>query len=210
MKSRKTLLSVGTFAATVALALAVGCTPQAASSGGEASSAQDEDAPVAQADFTWNEESDCATCHSTEGDSTSDDACLASTHAAAGASCVSCHDDSEGLAKAHEGASLDSTPAKRLKTTEVSSETCLASDCHNTTLEELAALTTDCTIFTDDNGTVVNPHEAPDLTPSHVEAEMTCTDCHNAHEEASEENYQKVCSSCHHAGVYECGTCHAE
>ncbi len=116
--------------------------------------------------------------------------------------CTSCHEDTEGLAKGHK--KLNSgKEAKRLKKSEVSSDVCLT--CHNQT--ELAETTKDCTILTDENGTVVNPHDIPDVEDH---GDITCTSCHTVHdtEDGIAKTALTTCTNCHHADVFECGTCH--
>lgn len=116
--------------------------------------------------------------------------------------CASCHSDAK-LPDLHENATADSKMPKKLKKTDVSEELCLG--CHGSS-EELAGLTEGCTLLTDDNGTVVNPHALPDV-PDHDPIE--CTDCHAVHNgKTVEETAPAKCLSCHHENVYECGTCH--
>ena len=70
--------------------------------------------------------------------------------------------------------------------------------------EEHVALTAGVTELTDSNGTMVNPHEVMGLTEGH--ADIVCADCHAMHSAGS--TAAETCVSCHHAGVYECNTCH--
>ena len=59
----------------------------------------------------------------------------------------------------------------------------------------------------DDKGTAVNPHALP-ASPDHDS--LACIDCHTSHEAAPAlEEAESTCASCHHAGVFECGTCHS-
>lgn len=128
---------------------------------------------------------------------------FASQHAADfGWTCLDCHEDNDKLAAAHKNASADKQ-ATKLKKTTVSSDLCLG--CHD--LESLAEQTADCTVLTDSNGTVINPHDMPEGSEHD---KVTCTSCHKVHdqEETLDRNANVTCNNCHHAGVYECGTCH--
>ncbi len=117
--------------------------------------------------------------------------------------CTDCHNDEEGLAKAHEQVAADSDKvAKRLKKTEVANEACLA--CHETTYS--ADATAESAALVDTNGTTVNPHDLPE---SESHGNIACADCHRMH---SADNLAttaaQTCPACHHANVYACGTCH--
>lgn len=194
MKKQHGILLAVALAATATLALA-GCQPQANEGG--ASAAEN---PGNAAQVAWVPESDCATCHAGEASSFSDANVPASNHAE---NCMSCHSDEAKLADVHKD-TAGKQPPKKLKKTEVGDETCLS--CHS--YDELAAKTADLAILTDENGTTVNPHEAPGLTPGHED--MACSDCHSLHsEESPETKAPEVCLSCHHDNVYECGTCHS-
>ena len=76
--------------------------------------------------------------------------------------------------------------------------------CHNP--DDVKAATEDSVVLTDENGTVVNPHDLPEGADH---AKIDCLDCHTAHkaQEASE-TALNTCTGCHHTGVFECGTCH--
>ena len=78
--------------------------------------------------------------------------------------------------------------------------------CHAT--EDIVAATAECTALTDDNGTVVNPHDLPAVADH---AELACASCHKKHDVGGgiDKTAQRSCVSCHHAYVYECYTCHA-
>ena len=127
----------------------------------------------------------------------------AAMHAADfGFECSTCHEDSDKLAKAHS--KLNSgKEATRLKKTAVESKVCTA--CHD--LEELAEATEGCTTLTDSEGTTVNPHDLPE---NDEHASIDCADCHQVHEtgKSLSQTAKTACGNCHHAGVYECGTCH--
>lgn len=171
-----------------------------------------------QSDGAWSADLDCSACHQAEaesllGDDVHRDAGAeegnrdveryAEEHAEElGVTCTTCHEPSEALEKAHAKMNGGKT-AKRLKKTEVSSESCLA--CHEQ--EDLASATASYRGIVDANGTVVNPHDLP-ATDDH--ADIACTDCHRAHDTSMsvEESAMATCKGCHHAGVFECGTCH--
>lgn len=118
-----------------------------------------------------------------------------------GFECATCHVESEGLEAGHK--KLNSgKEAKRLRKSEVDASFC--TDCHQ--IEELAEATATYTGLTDANGTCVNPHDLP-AGESHES--VLCTDCHQVHSEKTlNETAVTTCNGCHHAGVFECGTCH--
>lgn len=165
------------------------------------------DTETTPAAFTWSPTSKCATCHTAEEKSVKDTTMLAATHASAKVECMSCHTDAVALKSAHEDVTLETkvpTDLKLTKTT-VNDKTCLSSACHNTTLAELAKKTAASTVLTDLKGTTVNPHLAPTLTKAHVDAKITCTNCHSMH---AKSDPMAACLSCHHAKVFQCHTCH--
>lgn len=199
MKNRIIIASVAVIALAGILAT-VGCAPQAngESEGGNATMPEPNGS---QATVAWSPDSDCSACHEKEADSAGETGCLAQAHAQEGYACSDCHVDEQALSAAHEQ-SASSSPASKLKETDVSDEACLA--CHESR-ETVAAETTDV-VLTDDRGTAVNPH---DLAPSPDHDALVCTDCHVSHEATPAiEEAQSTCASCHHAGVFECGTCH--
>jgi hypothetical protein len=54
----------------------------------------------------------------------------------------------------------------------------------------------------------VNPHDRPS-NEDHDASPLRCANCHKIHQaEAPGETALRVCSGCHHQGVFECGTCH--
>ena len=125
---------------------------------------------------------------------------LITIHAPLG--CTTCHDDAK-LPELHDGATPGSKMPEKLKKTNVSEELCLS--CHGS-YEELAELTEDCDLLTDDNGTTVHPHDLPDVADHDP---ITCTNCHVVHSKKTvEQTAPAKCLSCHHENVYECGTCH--
>lgn len=190
---------------TVCLAGLLGlaaCAPQ--QSNGNAAG-NDADADAVQASFTWSYDSDCSMCHGKESSSLDDAACLAGTHAAEGTTCKSCHSDESGLSEVHKDATPESAKkrATRLRDTKIDESAC--SSCHGS-YEELAAKTANLTVLTDSEGTIVNPHAMPENTDH---AETDCSSCHVMHsDEPTTESAPAYCASCHHAGVYQCHTCH--
>ena len=173
--------------ATVCFALA-GCAPKAAGD-----------------ESTWSMDVDCGMCHADQQASMEDEALSACTHVQqAQATCTTCHVDEATLSGVHEGATADSTKPKKLKKSDVTPVTCQAAGCHDESPEEHVALTAGVTELTDSNGTMVNPHEVMGLTEGH--ADIVCADCHAMHSAGS--TAAETCVSCHHAGVYECNTCH--
>lgn len=208
---------------TVAIALAAATLPCAAAS---AASRPSRSGATSSSAIQWSIDLDCSTCHATEfallkpAEPAAADAAIpsksdiaepvgtghegyAAQHVADfGLTCVSCHEDSDKLADAHK--KLDSgKEATRLKKTSVSQELCLG--CHNA--DDLAKATADSTTLTDDNGTVINPHDIPEGSEHGT---LVCTDCHKVHEQEKtlDQTAKTTCTSCHHAGVFECGTCH--
>jgi hypothetical protein len=118
--------------------------------------------------------------------------------------CVYCHTDDDGkLTTAHASTAGKQAPTK-LRTTAISSDTCLGS-CHEQ--GELITATADYDRLTDPYGTTVNPHDIPQNADH--DAEITCSSCHNMHKAGDVfSTARSHCLSCHHAGVYECYTCH--
>lgn len=115
---------------------------------------------------------------------------------------MTCHND-PAMEKAHEKVTLDSKKKKAtLKRTVVARETCLS--CHDNS--ELASATAESAALTDKNGTTVNPH---DLPVNNDHEGINCSSCHKLHtSDQPVETAQATCRNCHHAEVYECGTCH--
>ena len=127
---------------------------------------------------------------------------LASAHAALG--CAACHSDEEALTQVHDGVTADDRMPKRLRKAKIDPEQ-LCQSCHGT-MEELAQKTTESTALTDGAGTVVNPHDLPDVEDH---AKLDCLDCHSMHKgQSSADTAMNTCNGCHHAAVFECGTCH--
>ena len=189
-------------------------------------------ANAAQTEYKWSMDLDCALCHAKEAavlgltgaaeEGTADgakadagmtDEELGSAHTTEVATyarthvqdfkfeCTTCHIESEGLEKAHK--KLNSgKEATRLKKSAVDDSICLT--CHQP--EKLIEATADYTGLTDTKETTVNPHDLPKVENHKT---IQCVDCHQVHsEKAITETAIAVCNSCHHAGVFECGTCH--
>lgn len=153
--------------------------------------------------FEWSPSSDCSVCHTDEthtGNGT-----LAEIHVDLETSCTDCHSDSDALTKLHQNCDVANLPSG-LTETAMNDLNCANEACHNMTAEEFISLTEESTALIDDEGLRVNPHEVQTLTAGHIDAEMTCADCHPAHKNRDAIDY---CLSCHHDGVFECGTCHA-
>jgi hypothetical protein len=149
----------------------------------------------------WSISSDCSSCHTAEAKSANNLQTAYAKHS--DQTCIACHSDaSSNLAKAHEKYMTAKRPSK-LKRTEVSNDTCIS--CH--TVEEIIAQTADVVTLVDKNGLVVNPHDVPQTT-EHLKS-ITCANCHNVHSTVAYiEAAKKTCLGCHHADIYECGTCH--
>ena len=187
--------------------------------------------PAQAADAPWPIEADCAACHTkqapaadaatqaTDGEVT--DAAGSAAADTIGADkeqprleasfqaahrafdCAICHAD-EKLGELHADVTADDKMPKRLKKTEVEEDLCLT--CHDA--EQLVEATQDCEALTDDNGTVVNPHDLPAVADHDP---ISCTDCHLMHKDDDKvvgEIAKAKCISCHHENVFECGTCH--
>lgn len=156
-----------------------------------------------KAEFQLSEDSDCEACHEPETESTLDAECLAGDPAHADLTCIDCHPSDKTLEKVHGKIDADSKPKNKLKKTSVGDEACL--ECHD--LGAVSANTPAEAFLVDLNGTSVNPHDAKALTSSHDE--LYCVSCHVTHKDGDvNENAYKACLSCHHAEVFECGTCH--
>jgi hypothetical protein len=187
-------------AMTLLLALMAACAPR---QDGERPSTGDTGQDTAVDLPTWTMESDCAGCHVTEAASATNSACPYSAHASQGLTCTTCHvDDGGKLSRAHEKYATANLP-KKLKSTAVSASSCLS--CHNE--DDLKAKTAGSTVLTDKDGTAANPHDLAQNT-SHTE-NLSCSSCHGMHSsESLADEARNTCLGCHHADVYECGTCH--
>lgn len=166
------------------------------------------DLPVSES-LVWSPESNCALCHVSEADLADGAATTYSLHAAEQeVECVTCHSDGDALSQAHVNYATG-TPARWLKTTKVSPDTCLG-ECHGDGHDqnELRVTTANSTILTDSKGTTVNPHNLPE-NDDHVQS-VTCLSCHVMHApNKAAETAPNVCLLCHHENVYECYTCHS-
>jgi Zn-finger nucleic acid-binding protein len=153
----------------------------------------------------WSIDTDCASCHSHEASTMTNDKTLLSLHA--DQACTTCHVDDNKIALAHKTMTTDVSKLRRLKRTSVSLDTCVA--CHGT-WEDLAELTKDVTIVKDAEGTVVNPHTVATVrNVSGQHLRVVCTTCHQMHTDTGiQETANTTCRTCHHQNVYACGTCH--
>ena len=196
--------------ALVGLALvgcAIGCYPEASSAASSASSAtatqSSGKAKAAAEKIDFSEKTDCSTCHKVEVKSMTDDKCLAGLAPHASIDCLTCHEYNSSLEKAHAKVSPGDKPRKYLKRTKVEESACVT--CHDA--EKLIEQTESVTALTDTEGTTVNPHEVAAIGTGHDD--ITCSSCHKMHvSEGADETGGKLCLSCHHTEVYECGTCH--
>ena len=202
MRKSQTIKGCGVLALTVVLTVfcIAGCSPQQNDKTPAQDGAKTEDVQV-----DWSLSTDCVTCHVAEKATMVEGASGAHAHVQqAQATCATCHVDEAKLAKAHEGKTATDPMPKKLKTTTVDTETCQSSGCHDLTEDEMLALTAGNTGLIDSKGTQVSPHNVIGLTSGH--ADITCSSCHNMHDEKMDA--AALCVTCHHAGVYECNTCH--
>ncbi|QAR33838.1 hypothetical protein EP073_10590 [Geovibrio thiophilus] len=153
----------------------------------------------------WSMDTDCALCHTHEADTLTNEKCLIYAHSEE--SCTSCHSQEDRLAVAHRKMSTDTSKLKRLKRTKMGEENCIA--CHGG-WEDLSERTKDTVLVQDSEGTIVNPHIVrTEINKSKQHNLVTCTSCHRMHTETNlAEAANEACRTCHHAGVYKCGTCH--
>ena len=149
----------------------------------------------------WAEGLDCESCHTVEADSIEAEDTAMATHAALDMACTDCHMN-EILITRHEKVTAESRMPKILKRAKIDDAVCVS--CHNP--EDLKEATADFEGLVDENGTIVNPHDVPQIEDH---ADITCTTCHKMHSaDAAVEKAIASCTSCHHADVFECGTCH--
>ncbi len=149
--------------------------------------------------LAWSDGLDCSSCHEKQS---LVDSPLAQIHGARlGLVCSDCHAD-EAIVEVHEKADKPKK-VKRLRKTEVPEGACVV--CHGEG-EPFLDLVPESSYLADANGTVVNPHDVPDIEKH---ATITCRSCHGYHDEGKDDAAQFVCKTCHHANVYECGTCHS-
>ena len=191
--SRRLLLTIAACCSALILAA---CAPQVTDPG------ELEEDEVVMA-FSWSADSNCVTCHAAEAASATDASCqLSAGHSST--ACIECHTDTAGLSSAHaKVTATDTDGTSRLRKTEVTGEACLG--CHEGDYAPEATVAS--TALTDSEGTVVNPHDLPEV----VEHEdIVCADCHSMHaQESLAETASEKCLTCHHEDVYECGTCHS-
>ena len=150
--------------------------------------------------LAWADTMECGACHADQAASVDDEELTAHVHGLLGLDCVSCHAD-DALIEIHEGVSADSKLPKKLKKSELAVDTCKA--CH----ANLVEATTESAALTDSEGTVVNPHEIPDVKDH---KKIGCASCHKMHAESKPSSTAPMlCVDCHHEDVYECYTCHS-
>jgi hypothetical protein len=206
-KRIKRLLSLITFALILSLcAVVIGCAPRSSASV-EASLENDQTAESGVLETLlpeWSPSLDCSSCHIRQHESNADSRMLASQHQEI--SCAECHSDAASLKTAHKDMSATPTQDKLLRT-KIDATGCV--ECHGTT-SDLALLTADVTVLTDDNNTMVNPHEIPS-TEQHDKS-INCGSCHYMHQESTAlEQAPLLCASCHHVNVYiGCIDCHRD
>lgn len=161
--------------------------------------------PKDKVKFRLKEDSECDACHALEVASAENELCLAGSEDHADVSCLDCHVKDSALEGAHRKLSADSKMGDSLKRTSVEDQTCLNSECHN--YDDMLANLPEDAMLVDENGTTVNPHEIHEVGQSH--GDILCADCHTTHKEGEAlQSANDKCLSCHHANVYECGTCH--
>lgn len=199
-----TLVRKGVIALLVAAfaGAALGCSPQGPSQESAGDRGQNQESA---AQVVWSPDMDCTTCHTEEAATMEDGSMGAYVHVQeAQTECSTCHVDSATLSEVHQDATATDAMPKKLKESSVEPATCQAAGCHDVSADDMLALTADVTELTDSQGTQVNPHEVMGLTAGH--ADILCSDCHSMHK--AKANAADTCVSCHHAGVYECNTCH--
>jgi len=156
----------------------------------------------------WTIDVECTECHAYEVASMTDTTTVYAPHYSwENLVCTDCHNDDDGsLTKAHADYATAAEPT-RLTYSRVDKSSCFNDGCHNA--ESLAESAKDSTALTDKNGTVVNPHDLPQVT---AHASIVCGSCHKLHEpnEDTGKTASDLCVGCHHEDVYECNTCHPE
>lgn len=210
-------------------------TPAASADSVKPGAAEAADATDTSDASNWYEGLDCTQCHTRQLEAEGDDSLLISKHSSM--TCVMCHDDSETLAKMHEGVEEGQRIPKTLKRTNVPDSACTV--CHQSASTDEAddaaetadsaedaateqtaesSETADNTVagipqiptgitITDANGLEVDVHDIPEN--SDHEASVTCGSCHAMHKDKSAEKLAtSTCTACHHKNVFECHTCH--
>lgn len=152
--------------------------------------------------LAWADETDCASCHEVPAKSLENETCAASLRTALGLGCTDCHAD-DALIDIHGKMKPNAKVPTKLKKSDLSVETCAA--CHSS--EALVEATADSSALTDSEGTVVNPHDIPDVKEH---KDISCQSCHKMHAESKPASMAPtLCQDCHHEDVYECYTCHS-
>lgn len=152
--------------------------------------------------LAWAGEMDCTSCHEVPAKSLDDETCAAPLHTALGLGCTDCHAD-DALIGIHGKMKPNAKVPTKLKKSDLSVETCAS--CHPS--EALVEATTDSSALTDSEGTVVNPHDIPDVKEH---KDISCQSCHKMHAESKPASLAPtLCQDCHHEDVYECYTCHS-
>lgn len=107
----------------------VGCAPKTAdlSETGSGSQAEADENAAMTGDFAFSADTDCTTCHSTEGDSLGDATMPASNHATQ--ECTTCHSDIDSLATAHDGVQFGDQDAQTAEKTTIDTTACFSSGC---------------------------------------------------------------------------------
>lgn len=157
---------------------------------------------------------DCAFCHEYQdpalaADETAEKAAPAAAEGAKAATDEAAPADEKAapqasptMAEVHKNVTKVSTVKKSaLVNTVVSESACLT--CHDR--DALIEATADCDLLTDAHGTTVNPH---DIVEGAQHDAVLCEDCHKMHSSDPAAAY-RACVGCHHAEVWECGTCHS-
>lgn len=176
---------------------------------------------------------DCGSCHTTQSASLDDESTLAGMHAAFVPECTQCHSD-EALVETHKDADAEKAKkVKKLKKTSIDPSVCFS--CHDedkltagdetSSQKETGVGTSTCgsagteasknatPTIVDKEGTAFNPHAIPDIEQHE---KIVCGSCHSMHDSqadgvgaSAQAAATKLCSTCHHEGVYRaCNTCH--
>ena len=216
MSTRKNVLVFFGIALLSSTLMLASCSPTPGPSG--ASEIDVEEQAEAGEAGAWSPASDCGSCHVKEAGAADDQTTLYSVHAPdATAACINCHgDDLDALSAAHEEYTSEKARVpKKLKSTSIGCETCTSTGCH-----DVAALVeaTEGSALADSQGKQVNPHsmmeDALHRVGGSTGADITCISCHEMHSPNSDDSGQlqnaakNTCIGCHHADVFECGTCH--
>lgn len=197
-------LPCAAFAATAAAGKATDKADTQAQQAANKAEQQDEAQAAGPSDelLAWADETDCTSCHEVPAKSLDDETCAASLHTALGLGCTDCHAD-DALIDIHGKMKPNAKVPTKLKKSDLSVETCAA--CHSS--EALVEATADSSALTDSEGTVVNPHDIPDVKEH---KDISCQSCHKMHAESKPASMAPtLCQDCHHEDVYECYTCHS-